>query len=277
MRIDLNTFDNMGGVVSSAHLELTLEQISLIVNQAHQLSHLHQAGLPIEHALDTLDETFASCDVTAQADIASGSSLNTSIDDLMQSADITGCAGDQVVVSLRALGNVRNAAKQSLIDHAAVEWKWVGGANNVTAPAAVVDSQRMGDVLALMTRATACGGQITVEEAMKQYPVEFCDAFSRLVEEEMQENRTARTSTTTVVHVDNSDGENILVMLAPDGMTEDAIKHTLRAAVQADENIYNLHTTLAGQGFSMAENVVIDIGERCDDTDDEQRGDVPKG
>lgn len=61
--IDLNIFDDEGNIVDGTTSDLTLNQISDIIDHAAQLILMHRAGQDISEILDNLDEALTVSDV----------------------------------------------------------------------------------------------------------------------------------------------------------------------------------------------------------------------
>jgi tRNA pseudouridine-54 N-methylase len=66
--VDLNIFDDDGNVVDGTTSEMTLEQISDVVDHASQLILLHRDGKDISDILDELDEALTASGVLQEAD-----------------------------------------------------------------------------------------------------------------------------------------------------------------------------------------------------------------
>ena len=74
VELNLSIKDDEGNVVDGTTAQLSLEQISSIVDQASDLVMAHRSGQPIDEALAALDETFSESHVLSRVDNVVGSS-----------------------------------------------------------------------------------------------------------------------------------------------------------------------------------------------------------
>jgi hypothetical protein len=286
MRIDLNTFDVHGAAVNSSFVDLSPEQINAIVARAHQVTLLHREGLPLAGALAQLDEAFTSANAL-RVDLSPRNAQEpVAVDTLVQaaaavieSADDTGCGEDLIVVSKASLNHLGASAREISDSRLATEWKWVR-----SSPLAGTDVVSHGlrtkgadEVLDQMKRASGLGGALNVRQAMRDHPVEFCQAFAELVAADVERARARSAIGTVVVHIDADRGASILGLTAPAGMSELAVQESLRWAVQSSgANVVMLQNALTKLGFESVDTVAMTApAEEIDEEVGDSPGSVP--
>lgn len=270
MHIELNTFD-ASGAVSTSLVELTAEQIGAIVQRAHEVTRLRRAGASIDAALDSLDGALVHACVmeqgvhSATAQVAV-SDLKIQYQALAESAIAEGCPEGQVRVSKSALDALGASVSSGEYASAGVEWKWV------TVQHKTMQSQDLSHVLAKMGEAAKLGGAPSATEAMKRYPLLFCQAFAELTAEAQREAH----GNTRVVHVDNGQGETLLSMGAPMDMDEESVKCAIQDAVGHAEKLEDIEGLLAERGFDRIEHIHVEAWPVPGEAMDEITGDNPE-
>jgi hypothetical protein len=282
MRIELSTFDARGAAVNGSFVDLSPEQINAIVARAHQVTLLHREGLPLAGALAELDEAFTSASVLQVELTPRASSEPAAVDSLVQaaaavikSADVDGCSNDMIVVSKASLDGLGSAAREIGKNRLATEWKWIrtGPAGRSSVLEDGIRMKGAEEVLERMKRASSMGGDLSVQQAMRDHPMEFCQAFAELVAIDVEQTRARSAMGTVVVHIDADGDTTILGLTAPVGMSELAVQESLRWAVQSSgANFTMLHNALAKLGFEQIESV--EMKEPADDSS-EELGDSP--
>lgn len=280
MRIELNRFDNQGAM-STSFVELSQEDLQAIVQRAHEVARLRREGQPLDAALDGLDSAMVSAQVlepaSASDDAKSSAPVTTQLVDafaaLRRSAKPSDPADGTVVVSeasLDAVGDALRAAHGGGVS----AWKW----NKVSAPGTAgqeVQSYDLNKVLEKMSQAAALGGAPSAKEAMTKYPLLFCQAFAQLVEQDEKE-RERNTHATTIVHLDNGDGQSMISLGAPAGMSEMDVRAAVQAAVTFAGNYEDIPKQLASAGFEEIEQITVSLPVPGDDLDLEPESDAPR-
>jgi hypothetical protein len=281
MRIEVNRFDNQGAV-SASFVELSKEQLQEIVQRAHEVARLRREGQPLDAALDGLDSAMVSAQVlepTSASDNAKAPPpVTTQLVDafaaLRRSVKPNEPADGTVVVNQDALDAVGDALRAAVDGGAVSAWKW----NKVAAPGASgqqVQSYDLNKVLEKMSQAAALGGAPSAKEAMTKYPLLFCQAFAQLVEQEEKE-RERNAHATTIVHLDNGDGQSMVSLGAPAGMSELDVRAAVQAAVASAGNYEDIPKQLASAGFEQIEQITISLPAPGDDFDLEPESDAPR-
>jgi D-mannonate dehydratase len=263
MRIELNRFDNQGAV-STSFVELTQEEVRDIVQRAHDVTRLRREGQPLDNALDSLDQAMVNAKAIESAPVAdpvkpavpATTHLVDAFATLRKSVKPNELADGTVVVSQAALDAVGDALRAAVDGSGVSSWKWT----KVAAPGAAqeVQSHDLQRVLEMMSRAASLGGAPSVKEAMTQYPLLFCQAFSQLVEQD-ERAREQNANATTIVHLDNGDPRSMVSLGAPAGMSEMDVRAAVQAAVVASGNYEDIPKQLAGAGFEQIEHITINV------------------
>ncbi|CAN7752565.1 hypothetical protein [Duganella sp. LjRoot269] len=254
MRIELSRFDD-NGAVSATYLDLTPAEMAAIVGRAHEVARLRRDGQPYEDALTQLDGAFEGVSVKTGPAIAAETSVTPSLVDsiaaLRQSTASDQADERRVSVSRDALDAV-DTALQEAVSPGKADWKWVSTRRGESVE---VKSQDAADVLRKMSQVTRDAGAPTIKEAMAKYPLQFSAAFAALVEEEERE-RSERS--TTIVHLsDEQNGETMMSIVAPAGMSEEAVRDVVQAAVIKGGDVDGIAAQLHASGFEPVEHVTV--------------------
>jgi len=280
MRIELNRFDNQGAVSTSV-VELSQEEIQEIVQRAHEVARLRREGQPLDAALDGLDSAMVSAQVMERAGaseqgkpaVPATTHLVDAFAALRKSVKPSEAGDGTVVVSQAALDAVGDALRAAVDGGGASAWKWT----KVAAPGTAgqeVQSYDLQKVLETMSQAAALGGAPNVKEAMAKFPLLFCQTFAQLVEQE-DRDRERSTLATTIVHLDNGDGEPVSLG-APPGMSEQDVRAAVQAAVASAGSYEEIPKQLAGVGFEQIEQITVSLPAPGDDPDLEPEFDAPR-
>lgn len=279
MRIELTRFDNQGAA-STSFVELSQEDIQAIVQRAHDVTRLRREGQPLNAALDGLDSAMVKAQVMEPTDAADQAKqpvpatvqLVDAFAALRKSAKPSEPDDGNVVVSRAALDAVGEALRAAADGGGVAAWKWT------KAPSAAgqeVASQDLNRVLELMSQAAALGGAPSAREAMAKYPLLFCQAFTKLVEED-EKARERSVNATTIVHLDNGDPQSTVSLGAPAGMSEMDVRAAVQAAVARAGNYEDIPKQLAGAGFEQLEQITVSLPAPGDDFDLEPETDAPR-
>lgn len=279
MRIELTRFDNQGAA-STSFVELSQEDIQAIVQRAHDVTRLRREGQPLDAALDSLDSAMVKAQVMEPTDAADQAKqpvpatvqLVDAFAALRKSAKPSEPDDGNVVVSRAALNAVGEALRAAADGGGVAAWKWR------KAPSAAgqeVASQDLNRVLELMSQAAALGGAPSAREAMAKYPLLFCQAFTKLVEED-EKARERSVNATTIVHLDNGDPQSTVSLGAPAGMSEIDVRAAVQAAVARAGNYEDIPKQLAGAGFEQLEQITVSLPAPGDDFDLEPETDAPR-
>jgi len=280
MRIELNRFDNQGAVSTSV-VELSQEEIQQIVQRAHEVARLRREGQPLDAALDGLDSAMVSAQVMEPAGVSDQAKppvpattpLVEAFAALRKSAMPSDAADGTVVVSQAALDAVGDALRAAVDGGGSSAWKWTKVATPGT-EGQEVQSYDLQKVLETMSQAAALGGAPSVKEAMAKFPILFCQTFAKLVEQE-DRDRERSTEATTIVHLDNGDGEPVSLG-APPGMSEQDVRAAVQAAVASAGSYEEIPKQLAGVGFEQIEQITVSLPAPGDDDDLEPESDAPR-
>lgn len=281
MRIELTRFDNQGAA-STSFVELSQEDIQAIVQRAHDVTRLRREGQPLDAALDGLDSAMVKAQVMEPNDTAdqvkqpvpATVQLVDAFAALRKSAKPSEPDDGNVVVSRAALDAVGEALRAAADGGGVAAWKWTKVASPSTAGQEVA-SQDLNRVLELMSQAAALGGAPSAREAMAKYPLLFCQAFTKLVEED-EKARERSVNATTIVHLDNGDPQSTVSLGAPAGMSEMDVRAAVQAAVARAENYEDIPKQLAGAGFEQLEQITVSLPAPDDDLDLEPETDTPR-
>ena len=281
MRIEVNRFDNQGAV-STSFVELSQEEVQQIVQRAHEVARLRREGQPLDAALDGLDSAIVSAQVMEPAgasdEAKSSAPVTTHLVDafaaLRRSVKPSDPADGTVVVSQAALDAVGDALRAAVDGGVVSAWKW----NKVDAPGSSgqeVQSYDLNKVLEKMSQAAAMGGAPSAKEAMTKYPLLFCQAFAQLVEQDEKE-RERNAHATTIVHLDNGDGQSMVSLGAPAGLSELDVRAAVQAAVASAGSYEDIPKQLASAGFEQIEQITVSLPAPGDDADLEPEFDAPR-
>jgi hypothetical protein len=281
MRIELNRFDSQGAV-STSFVELSPEEIQQIVQRAHEVSRLRREGQPLDAALDGLDSAMVNAKVMEPADqagqakpaVQATTHLVDAFAALRESVKPSDPADGTVVVSQAALDAVGDALRAAVDGGSVSAWKWTKVATPATS-GQEVQSYDLSKVLETMSKAAALGGAPSAKEAMAKFPLLFCQTFAQLVEQE-ERDRERNAHATTVVHLDNRDGQSLVSLGAPAGMSELDVRAAVQAAVASAGNYEDIPKQLAAVGFEQLEQITVSLPAMGDDFDLEPESDAPR-
>lgn len=276
MRIELNRFDDLGAV-SISFVELSQEDIQEIVQRAHEVARLRREGRSLDAALEGLDSAMVSAQVMepasttdqAKASLPAIAQIDDAFAALRRSVKPCEPADGTVVVSQAALDAVGDALRAAVGGGGVSAWKW----NKVALPGA--EAYDLSKVLEKMSHAAALGGAPSAKEAMVKFPLLFCQAFAQLVdqdEKELQRNAQA----TTIVHLDNGDGQSMVSLGAPVGMSELDVLAAVQSAVASAGNYENIPKQLIGAGFEQIEQITVSLPAPGDEFDLDPESDAPR-
>lgn len=274
MRIEINHFDQQGTIGTDV-LDLSAEQVTAIVARARDLAILRRAGKPIARALDQLDDALMSANVIkgdekpaeVSGKAAQAPELLEAYRDLKESAVDGPEDDDTVTVSRAALDGMGAALAAAVTASAQLQWQWKPAQHSVTH----ISTDR---VLERMAQIVKMSGAPDIHEAMTKFPVEFCQVYESLVDEDHRQ-RAAAPGATKLVNLMGEDGESVVQMLAPPGLTGPGIQAAVERALgemSPSDDVDALCNKLIGAGYGHVEHITVEM-PAPDET--EQRHDAP--
>jgi len=272
MRIELSRFDDKG-TVSASYLDMSPAEIAEIVRNAHEVSRLRRAGQPYEDALNQLDGAFENVSIKTgpamPTELAVTPDLVDSYAALRSSSQADTTDTSRVSVSRDALDAVGTALEDA-VTNKQTQWKWVSTRRG---DGLEVKSQDASAVLQKLSQITRDAGAPNIKEAMANYPIQFCAAFASLVQEEELERERTKPST-TIVNLDNGDGQTMMSVVAPVGMSEEkvrlAVQHAVQTAALKGQDVDGIATLLQSSGFEPVEHMTVEVPPLPRDSDDDE-------